>query len=227
MKRLVPLAARHAPWLVTLALIAVTARLVDDKDLFMDYAKSLTWPVLTAGAVYYFRVPIYHKIGQMTQLTTPGGGTATFDPEVANDVLNAQLKSVSELQPPAPPAVDDNEEDAAQAQADTRRIIEEIITDSAVWGWKMAGMGFRNPPIPKIDWTNQGTPVIKYGMSDAQRMDMQQYDYHLLKDASMALTMARSRYGVEATVENLKALDEAEERLRLIEAQILRRDKVT
>ncbi|GAA2108782.1 hypothetical protein [Streptomyces synnematoformans] len=47
-----------------------------------------------------------------------------------------------------------------------REAIEEVMRESAEWGWHLSRMGFKRPPIPEILWTEDGKPRITYGRSE-------------------------------------------------------------
>jgi hypothetical protein len=51
-----------------------------------------------------------------------------------------------------------------QVQQIRRDAVEQIMREAAEWGWNMAQIGFKNPPIPQITW-NGDTPQIDYGFS--------------------------------------------------------------
>lgn len=44
-----------------------------------------------------------------------------------------------------------------------RENVESLLRASAQWGWEMAQMGFRTPPDPHVQWTEDGRPEILYG----------------------------------------------------------------
>jgi hypothetical protein len=44
-----------------------------------------------------------------------------------------------------------------------REVVEEVIRSAAQWGWETAHMGFRTPPNPRVEWTDDGRPVIRFG----------------------------------------------------------------
>jgi hypothetical protein len=46
-----------------------------------------------------------------------------------------------------------------------QQAIERIIKESAVWGYDMARLG-KGRPVPAIEWTEDGRPIIKYGQAD-------------------------------------------------------------
>ena len=40
--------------------------------------------------------------------------------------------------------------------------IESIMRESAAWGFQMAQLGFKTVPVPIVEWTDDGRPIIKY-----------------------------------------------------------------
>jgi hypothetical protein len=44
-----------------------------------------------------------------------------------------------------------------------RDAVEDVMRLSAQWGWEAAQMGFRSPPNPHIEWSEDGRPEIKFG----------------------------------------------------------------
>lgn len=44
--------------------------------------------------------------------------------------------------------------------------IEDIIRESAAWGYDMAKLGFKTRPTPVIEWTEDGRPIIVYGRGE-------------------------------------------------------------
>lgn len=51
----------------------------------------------------------------------------------------------------------------AEQELARRELIEKLMTDAARWGYEMAGLGFRTPPRPVIQWSDDGKPTILYG----------------------------------------------------------------
>ncbi|BBB01058.1 hypothetical protein RVR_8297 [Actinacidiphila reveromycinica] len=70
----------------------------------------------------------------------------------SDDVLAAADQPVSDLLVPSP-----------DTTALRRDAVEVVMRTAARWGWDMADMGFRNPPVPVIQWDDDGTPKILFG----------------------------------------------------------------
>lgn len=51
----------------------------------------------------------------------------------------------------------------AEVEGLRREAVETLMRDAASWGWEMAGMGFRTPPDPQVEWDIDGYPTIRYG----------------------------------------------------------------
>jgi hypothetical protein len=64
---------------------------------------------------------------------------------------------------------------ARRREIEQRRAIEEIIRDSAGWGYDMAKLGFKSRPVPKIDWTEDGRPRILYGKGEQPRASQPEF----------------------------------------------------
>lgn len=76
---------------------------------------------------------------------------------------------------PAPERVfEDGPTSAAQeAAADLaplrRAAVEQLIRDSAAWGFDMAALGFESHPVPVIEWTDDGTPRIRRAIGQRKK----------------------------------------------------------
>jgi hypothetical protein len=49
---------------------------------------------------------------------------------------------------------------ARQAEAERRMAIDRLLTDALTWGWLSAGTGSPAPPIPLIEWDQDGNARI-------------------------------------------------------------------
>jgi hypothetical protein len=74
---------------------------------------------------------------------------------------------------------------SAAEERDRRRATESLIRESAEWGWQMAQIGFRRPPVPQIEWTAEGAPIIKYGIGSGA-----QAKYNLSSDRTIHVRFA-------------------------------------
>lgn len=78
-------------------------------------------------------------------------------------------------QPPSPPVPADDappapggnaEMNASIREAARRSAMEQVIKESAGWGYDMAKIGFSTRPVPVIDWDAKGRPKIQYARGE-------------------------------------------------------------
>lgn len=94
------------------------------------------------------------------QTSTPGGqaivqAAASSDEQVAQAAREALTATPDGTSGGAP----------VDVAALRRDLVEEVIRNAAQWGWEMAGMGFRSPPVPYVRWSAEGEPEIRFGAS--------------------------------------------------------------
>ncbi|MFI0897102.1 hypothetical protein [Streptomyces sp. NPDC020983] len=144
----------------------------------LEFISSLKWPVALLAVFFWiaralkknpgFRNwlkrwlenrDVRGKIG-FAELEALHRGSEVVQAAVATDEELAELARSDQS------GADDNAttDTTSAVTALRREVVEEVIRTSAQWGWDTAHMGFRNPPDPQVEWTDDGRPVIRFGM---------------------------------------------------------------
>lgn len=87
--------------------------------------------------------------------------------EQAAAITAASDEELAAIAGPAEQALFDEEPSRPDPTVLRREVVEGLMRTSARWGWEMAQMGFRTPPNPHIEWSEDGHPSIMFGSGTA------------------------------------------------------------
>ncbi len=150
---------------------------MDVAHVILDYIRTLVWPATVLAVVLVFREPIARLVGEgKTSLKGPG---FEVQAEAVTYALSQQLASAAKtLTKPHRQRRGVNAEERRAAggsledldpedEAARRQAIEQLLADSAGWGWQMAVLGWTRPPTPHVIWDRDGRPRLTGVTPDA------------------------------------------------------------
>jgi uncharacterized protein YegP (UPF0339 family) len=170
---------------------------------FVEHMVSaLAWPAVAAGALWAFRKQIMAAIGRIKSAKAFGVEATLTDAGINREIAQAGGALAKEDRddddgddgsrvPGSAPTDTGPEGGPAAAPADTaeegrrRQDIESLIQGAAVWGWNQARIGaFTSAPLPVVEWTEDGKPIIAFGTTDRSYAVPPSGRYELYREAS-------------------------------------------
>ena len=95
------------------------------------------------------------------QLTRVKADQPEVDIEVEKVIERIEMAAgVAASDPVCPEGTSQSELLVRQAQAERRMAIDRLVTDGVTWGWLSASTGSPAPPVPLIEWDQDGNARI-------------------------------------------------------------------
>ena len=195
--------------------------------LFLSYVKVTIWPLVVFLFIYTFRPELKSALPNLTSIDTLLGSlkfnqnqerviteeTSHSVTAQANISFTATAEAtVTSLEVPALSETTQAEdlhisepigEDLNSNP--TREAIENYMKVSAQWGYTMALIGFKSPPIPLIKWVD-GTPQIQSGSGSIIEAELEN-QVLTIKEQTERDTLIREILGIRKEINGLGPYD--------------------
>lgn len=144
----------------------------------LDLVRTVVWPATILIAILLLRQPIGAVVARATRITVKGPG---FEGQIqaATRILERNVERSARVLAGTTPGSEPGEATRAANDGEDRRVargpdgaaaapddaaryeaIEQLVAESAAWGWQMARLGSTEPPQPRILWDRTGPAVL-------------------------------------------------------------------
>jgi hypothetical protein len=148
---------------------------VETARLVLDYLRTLIWPGVVVVALVLLRHPLERILDRFSKVSFKAFGVEG-SVEAATRIFQRRAASAARTLTAPPPGADQATSDleaedrrasaprrgarTAADEAARREAVAELLTEAAIWGWQVAQLGQRQPPVVGVRWELDGQPRL-------------------------------------------------------------------